>query len=219
MILDAAPAFFIVQPAAQITFVDIESGQLERSLHITVQENAQLIYKNTEVKNSLCIMVELYRNAQIELFFSCTASTQLEVVVVHKEPYAQSKIQLIVRGKQSDKISCTTRQEHLAPSTTSSLSIKSVLFDQAQAILNGNIYIAEQAVQTIAEQEVRTLLIGNNVCAQTTPALEILTDDVQCRHASALGAIDKEQLFYCAARGIDEQTAQQLIIDGFLSIC
>ncbi len=47
------------------------------------------------------------------------------------------------------------------------------------------------------------------------PGLEILNDDVRCTHGATAGQIDKEQLFYLMARGIDPRTGAQLLAHGF----
>ena len=48
------------------------------------------------------------------------------------------------------------------------------------------------------------------------PNLEILTDDVRCSHASAVGPVDEEQLYYLESRGIPPVAAERLIVLGFL---
>jgi Fe-S cluster assembly protein SufD len=49
----------------------------------------------------------------------------------------------------------------------------------------------------------------------STPALEILTDDVKCKHGSATGQIDQAQLFYLRSRGIDPQEATLMLTRAF----
>jgi Fe-S cluster assembly protein SufD len=49
----------------------------------------------------------------------------------------------------------------------------------------------------------------------STPALEILTDDVKCKHGSATGQIDPAQLFYLRSRGIDLRDATLMLTRSF----
>jgi Fe-S cluster assembly protein SufD len=49
------------------------------------------------------------------------------------------------------------------------------------------------------------------------PALEIYADDVLCGHGATAGALAEDALFYMQSRGIDETTANQLLIRGFAS--
>ena len=47
------------------------------------------------------------------------------------------------------------------------------------------------------------------------PGLEILNDDVRCTHGATTGQIDRDQLFYLMARGINPRTGAQLLAHGF----
>jgi Fe-S cluster assembly protein SufD len=49
------------------------------------------------------------------------------------------------------------------------------------------------------------------------PELEIYADDVKCSHGSSSGSIDQESIFYLRSRGISEQEAKKMMIEGFLA--
>jgi len=49
------------------------------------------------------------------------------------------------------------------------------------------------------------------------PELEIYADDVKCSHGSSSGSIDQESIFYLRSRGINEQQAKRMMIEGFLA--
>ena len=48
------------------------------------------------------------------------------------------------------------------------------------------------------------------------PELEIYADDVKCSHGSASGSLDEDSIFYLMSRGLDQKTAKELLISGFL---
>jgi Fe-S cluster assembly protein SufD len=73
------------------------------------------------------------------------------------------------------------------------------------------------AQQTDAFQESRNLLLSKKAHADAIPGLEILADDVRCTHAAAIAQIDPDQLFYLRARGLREDVASRLVIEGFLA--
>ena len=50
------------------------------------------------------------------------------------------------------------------------------------------------------------------------PGLEIEADDVRCTHGATAGRVDREQVFYCMARGLSEFEAMHVIVQGFLQI-
>ena len=73
------------------------------------------------------------------------------------------------------------------------------------------------AQQTDAFQECRNLLLSKRAHADAIPGLEILANDVRCTHAAAIAQIDPEQLFYLRSRGLREEVAKRLVIEGFLA--
>jgi Fe-S cluster assembly protein SufD len=110
-----------------------------------------------------------------------------------------------------------TTQEHVAPNTTSDLAFRGVLQDRSSAVWKGNIIVDPGAQKTDAFQESRNLLISKRAHADAIPGLEIQANDVRCTHAAAVAQVDPEQLFYLRSRGLREEVAKQLVIEGFLS--
>ena len=83
-------------------------------------------------------------------------------------------------------------------------------------VYTGLIRIAKEAVQTNAYQANHNLLLSSGARAETIPMLEILADDVQCKHGASIGPIDDEQTFYLMSRGVPREHAQRLIVMGFI---
>jgi Fe-S cluster assembly protein SufD len=119
------------------------------------------------------------------------------------------------RGRQH--IDFDTTQEHAAPNTTSDLAFRGVLQGRSSAVWKGNIIVDPGAQKTDAFQESRNLLISKRAHADAIPGLEIQANDVRCTHAAAVAQVDPEQLFYLRSRGLPEDLAKQLVIEGFLS--
>jgi Fe-S cluster assembly protein SufD len=109
-----------------------------------------------------------------------------------------------------------TTQEHAAPNTTSDLAFRGVLADRSTAVWRGMIRVDPDAQRTDAFQESRNLLLSTKAHADAIPGLEIEANDVRCTHAAAVAQIDRDQLFYLRSRGLDEETAKQLIVEAFL---
>ncbi len=110
-----------------------------------------------------------------------------------------------------------TTQEHAAPNTTSDLAFRGVLQGRSTAVWKGNIIVDPGAQKTDAFQESRNLLISKRAHADAIPGLEIQANDVRCTHAAAVAQVDPEQLFYLRSRGLREDVAKRLVIEGFLS--
>jgi Fe-S cluster assembly protein SufD len=110
-----------------------------------------------------------------------------------------------------------TTQEHAAPNTTSDLAFRGVLQGRSTAVWKGNIIVDPGAQKTDAFQDSRNLLISKRAHADAIPGLEIQANDVRCTHAAAVAQVDPEQLFYLRSRGLREEVAKRLVIEGFLS--
>ena len=61
----------------------------------------------------------------------------------------------------------------------------------------------------------RNLMLDKTARADSIPGLEIQADDVKCTHASAIGQLDPEELFYLMSRGIPRNTAVEMSVQGF----
>lgn len=110
-----------------------------------------------------------------------------------------------------------TRQDHLAPRTTSDLLFKGAVDDRARSVYSGLIHIAKDARGTVAHQTNRNLLLSPESSAESVPNLEIENNDVKCSHASAVGPIDGDHRYYLESRGVPPSEAERLIVLGFFA--
>ncbi len=110
-----------------------------------------------------------------------------------------------------------TRQDHIAPRTTSDLLFKGAVEDRARSVYSGLIHIAKDARGTVAHQTNRNLLLSPESSAESVPNLEIENNDVKCSHASAVGPIDEDHRYYLESRGVSPSEAERLIVLGFFA--
>ncbi len=104
---------------------------------------------------------------------------------------------------------------HRGTDTFSDIRSRGALLDKAKAIARGTIKIERLAVRSNGYQKEDILLLSEDAEADPVPILEIDNNDVKCGHASTVGQLDREKLFYLQSRGIPEEVALQLIIEGF----
>ncbi|WP_428946012.1 Fe-S cluster assembly protein SufD [Pantoea sp. FN060301] len=105
---------------------------------------------------------------------------------------------------EHNKGHCQSRQLH-----------KTIVRDKGRAVFNGMIKVAKHALKTDGQMTNNNLLLGRLAEVDTKPQLEIYADDVKCSHGATIGRIDDEQMFYLRARGINEESAQRMIIYAF----
>lgn len=108
-----------------------------------------------------------------------------------------------------------TRIDHLVPHCTSRQLYKGVLDGDSRAVFNGKVVVHHDAQKTEAHQTNRNLMLSERARVDTKPELEIFADDVVCSHGATVGALEAEEQFYLASRGLDEATARALLTYGF----
>jgi Fe-S cluster assembly protein SufD len=129
---------------------------------------------------------------------------------------AESRVFGFVFGHHQQHVDFHSLQDHQAPHTMSDLSYKAALKDDSRMIYTGLIRIAKAAKQTDAYQSNHNLLLSRTAKAETIPMLEILADDVRCKHGATVGPVDEEQLFYLMVRAIPRELAERLLVMGFV---
>ncbi len=219
-----------VDDHASLTYVHefaSESGILEQSMHagiveVYIGQGAELNFVELQswgdhILNFSHERVQVDRDGKLEWIFGSLGSRLTKNF---------SEINLIgqgARGRMSgfyftddhQHLDHDTQQNHLAPNTTSDLLFKGAVQDQSRSVWQGMIYVAPGAQKTDGYQANRNLVLSREARADSIPGLEILADDVRCTHGATVGKVDPDQLFYLRSRGIPEQDAQRLIVEGF----
>ncbi len=113
-------------------------------------------------------------------------------------------------------LDATARIDHVAPECRSEQTYRNVLAGKTRTIFQGLTRVRPGAQHTDAHQSSRNLLLSREAEAIAKPELEIHADDVKCSHGATVGELDADMLFYLRARGIAEDAARALLIQGFL---
>jgi len=128
---------------------------------------------------------------------------------------AESDLTAVYFGDGDQMLDFRTLQDHDAPNTRSDLLFKGAVEDTAQSVYSGLIRIRPRAQKSVAFQTNRNLVLTEGAEAKSVPNLEIEADDVKCSHASTVGPVDDDQLYYLATRGVPPEEAERLVVLGF----
>lgn len=101
--------------------------------------------------------------------------------------------------------------DHQVPDCESNQFYKGLLNDESTGVFNGRIMVHQDAQRTNAYQSSKAVLLSDNATIHSMPQLEIFADDVKCSHGAAIGQLNKDELFYFKARGVDEATAKSIL--------
>jgi Fe-S cluster assembly protein SufD len=118
-------------------------------------------------------------------------------------------------GGERQHFDLDTQQNHNASDTVSDLLYKGGLKDKARSVWQGLIKALPDSQRIDGFQANRNLLLASTARADSIPGLEIEADDVRCTHASTVGKLDEQEVFYLMSRGIARHTAVQMLVAGF----
>lgn len=166
----------------------------------------------TNISGSHEFIIE--RDSSCTIYIFIDKQTELSIKVMPQEG-SFADVRIVHIQKQDSHVVLHTTQHHEAANASSKVLVVGALYDTARFNYTGNIYVGTHAENSVAEQKSHTLLLSPTAHAQATPALEVLTKNVQCKHGSAIAGFNKATLEYLTSRGLTRETAEQLLVDSF----
>ena len=108
-----------------------------------------------------------------------------------------------------------TKMIHIGRGTTSKIIAKGISAGKGQNTYRGLVRIEANADGARNYTQCDSLLIGKRCGAHTFPYIEVKNLSAVLEHEATTSKISDDQLFYCRARGIGEEDAVSMIVDGF----
>jgi Fe-S cluster assembly protein SufD len=105
--------------------------------------------------------------------------------------------------------------DHIEPHGTSRQTYKGIVAGRGRGVFTGRVIVRKGAQKTDAAQSNQNLLLSREALVHSTPQLEILADDVKCRHGATTGQLDEAAVFYLRSRGLSEAAARGLLTVAF----
>ena len=108
-----------------------------------------------------------------------------------------------------------TKMLHLGKNTKSRIVSKGISAGKAQNTYRGLVSMHKKATDSRNYTQCDSLLIGDQCGAHTVPYIEVKNNSSRVEHEATTSKVDDEQLFYCRQRGMDEEEAVALVVNGF----
>jgi len=108
-----------------------------------------------------------------------------------------------------------TKMIHLGKNTRSTIISKAISAGHAQNAYRGLVKISKNADNARNYAQCDSLLMGDRCGAHTFPYMEVKNLSAQVEHEATTSKIGEDQLFYCLQRGISEEDAVNMIVNGF----
>ena len=108
-----------------------------------------------------------------------------------------------------------TKMIHMAPGTRSTIISKGISAGKSQNTYRGLVKVLPGAENVRNYTQCDSLLVSSECGAHTVPYIEVKNPTAQIEHEATTSKISEDQLFYCRSRGLDEEEAVAMIVNGF----
>jgi Fe-S cluster assembly protein SufB len=108
-----------------------------------------------------------------------------------------------------------TKMIHIGKRTKSKIVSKGISAGRGQNTYRGLVRVERSAEGARNHTQCDSLLLGDKCGAHTFPYLEVRHPNATVEHEATTSKISDDQLFYCRSRGLDEENAVSMIVDGF----
>lgn len=220
----------IAEPGSFVEYVEGCSAPIykKNSLHSAVVElialpGAHIRYTTIQnwsnnVYNLVTKRAIAYKDARVEWVdgnFGSKITMKYPGIVLKETGAKGSIISLAVAGNGQHQDS-GGKIMHLAAHTTSSIIAKSISKDGGRSSYRGLLKVIKGAHNVQSKVQCDALIFDDISQTDTYPTIDVREDRVTVEHEASVSKVSDEQLFYLQSRGLDEQSARALIVNGFI---
>ncbi|MFP4203870.1 MAG: Fe-S cluster assembly protein SufB [Opitutales bacterium] len=137
--------------------------------------------------------------------------------VVLKGQRARGEVLSIALANNGQHQDTGAKMMHLADNTTSNIISKSISVGEGQATYRGQVNIPKHLRNCRNNTECDALLINTNSRTDTYPAITTRGENNSVQHEASVSKVSAEQIFYMRQRGLSEEEAMSLAVNGFVN--
>jgi Fe-S cluster assembly protein SufB len=175
---------------------------------------------SNDVYNLVTKRAHAHANSTVEWIDANTGSrlTMKYPSIYLRGENATADIISVAVGGQGQHQDTGAKAIHLAPNTRSRIVSKSVSKDGGRTSYRGQIKVAPGATNALASVRCDALMLDDISRSDTYPYIDIQEDDTTLTHEATVGKVSQDQIFYLMSRGLTENEATNLIVQGFLEV-
>ncbi|RMD84892.1 MAG: Fe-S cluster assembly protein SufD [Candidatus Dadabacteria bacterium] len=164
------------------------------------------------------IFVEQQSSANLSLNLLCKGggSVRQESYISLEGEHCKAQVRGLSVMESSALSDNLVEMKHSKPNSRSSQKFKGVYSGSSAGVFRGTIIVEKEAIGTEAYQSHDSILLTDTASATTLPHLKIWADEVKCSHGATVGQLDDESIFYLRSRGIAEDEARKILLNGFM---
>lgn len=216
----------VVGEGAQLTFIEQLHGglasPLQNQTELELKKGARVLF--CSMQNFESGEATFDRNATLDedahLTWALAAMGRADVKSTRQtrlqRPGATVRDLEVFFSRGKTKLELLNRVYHLAPRTFSNILVKGAVHELAEARAKGTVRIEHGCKGAESFLAQHALLLSPHARAETFPYLEIEDNELKAGHAATVSKLDTGQVFYLTSRGLPEDLAHKLIVQGFL---
>jgi Fe-S cluster assembly protein SufB len=147
--------------------------------------------------------------------FGSKATMKYPCIILKGEHSKGQVVSIAVAGKNQHQDS-GAKIIHLAHNTSSNVIAKSISKQGGRSSYRGLLKVAKNLKNITSRVQCDALLLDEHSRTDTYPTVDIASDGVDIGHEASVSKVSEEQLFYLMSRGMTEQQAQAMIVNGFI---
>jgi len=136
--------------------------------------------------------------------------------VVMVGPKAHGEVLSVAYAGAGQHQDAGAKMTHAAPETTSIIDSKSISKDGGRTTYRGLVKVLEDAHKVRSHVRCDALILDEDSRSDTYPTMEIDEKDARIAHEATVSKVGDDQLFYLMSRGLTEQQATAMIVNGFI---
>ena len=220
----------IAEPGSSVHYVEGCSAPVYRnsSLHsavveIVAQENAHVRYTTIQnwsknVYNLVTKRAIAHERARVEWIdgnFGSKVTMKYPCIILKGKQSQGQIVSIAVAGKDQHQDS-GGKIIHCADDTRSNIVSKSISKDGGRSSYRGLLKVLKNVQNVYSRVQCDALLIDDISQSDTYPTVDVKTQSADIGHEASVSKISDEQLFYAMSRGLSQQEAQALVVNGFI---
>jgi len=119
----------------------------------------------------------------------------------------------VTKGRQ--QADTGTKMIHIGRNTRSTIVSKGISAGRASNAYRGLVRMSQKAENARNHTQCDSLLLGDRCAAHTFPYIEVRNPTAKVEHEATTSKIGEDQLFYCRSRGLSQEDAVSMIVNGF----
>jgi len=199
-----------------------ETSSLSQTTFLSLEENSSINHgvvsygeDSSNLLNSINVIQQKNSEYNLGSLHFKFNYARFEIRIKQSVGNAKTNIKGMQITKKDEQISTYAKINFNGPNGFLDQINKSLADDRSHAIFSGSIIVPKIAQKTDASQLSRNLLLSNRAQIDTKPQLEIIADDVKCKHGATISQLNEEELFYMRTRGITLAEASKLQLSSY----